>query len=359
MTGFTVAFDARHAARGLGISTFVTHLAEELVAAGEVELIWLGDRSLAPAGVQRAIPVHRLPYPALDGPPGRVLATRLGADVLHFTGNTGWGRPGPLPTVLTVHDLIFATNPPSGRSARQVIGHAYESWLIGRALGVADAVAVPSRHVAGDLAGRYGVTPTVIHEGVKAPNVEGAAPTRAQSPYLVAFAGRDPRKRTADVVAGWRAIRAGDVRLRLLASGGLPSGLAEALAPDLGSGRAEILPHVPRAKMWQVLGGALALVYPSSDEGFGLPVLEAMAVGTPVISGLATVTREIGGDALVLLDPADVPGSIAAAVERLLADPAGAAAIVGRGRARATAFTWRATAEAYIECYRTAIARRR
>src|SRR4051812_29764734 len=101
-----LALDARHAARGLGISTFIVHLAEQLLVSGEVEVIWLGDPSSAPRGITSAVRVDRLPYPVLDGPAGRALARATGADLIHFTGNTGWGRSGPIPSVLTLHDLI-------------------------------------------------------------------------------------------------------------------------------------------------------------------------------------------------------------------------------------------------------------
>ena len=182
-------------------------------------------------------------------------------------------------------------------------------------------------------------------------------------PYLVAFAGRDPRKRTADAVAAWRTLAAGGagppLGLRLLASAGLPAGMRKALAPEIAAGRVAILEHVSRERLWSELRGATALVYPSGDEGFGLPVLEGMAAGTPVLAGLAPATREVGGDALVALDPADVPGSIVAAVRRLSGEPAYRDELVARGRERAAAFSWRRTATAYVELYRAVIEQRR
>src|SRR5947208_877696 len=90
-----IAFDGRNASRGLGQSTFIVALATELVASGKVELVWLGDPGTAPRGVAGVVRVDRLPYPALDGALGRALARRLGVELIHFTGNTGWGRHGP------------------------------------------------------------------------------------------------------------------------------------------------------------------------------------------------------------------------------------------------------------------------
>jgi glycosyltransferase involved in cell wall biosynthesis len=259
--------------------------------------------------------------------------------------------------VLTLQDLIFLSTPVRGRSARQVVGHRYERWLIERSVPAATVLAVPSETVAREVTDRFGdaSTPHVVYVGVAAP-IE-AHRTESAPPYIVAFAGRDPRKRTAAVVAGWRAVAPMRVRLKLLTSGGLPPELGESLRGELDRGAVTLIEHVPRRELMRVLGGALALAYPTSDEGFGLPVLEAMAAGTPVLSGLATVTREIGGDAIIALDPSDIPGSIAAAVRQLLDDRSYADEIAARGRARAAQFSWRATAEAYLRLYRTAVER--
>jgi glycosyltransferase involved in cell wall biosynthesis len=367
-----VAYDARHAARGLGISTFLVHLAQELVALGSVELIWLGDPALAPAGVTSFARPDRLPYPVLDGPLGRVLAGRLRADVMHFAGNTGWAKPGPVPAVLTLHDLIFLSGSVHGRSARQIVGHRYERWLLMRAVSAATVVAVPTQTVAREVRARLGTAtdPHVVYEGVSpparvagyvsreplgAPHGRTGAPRR---PYLVAFAGRDPRKRTAAIVDAWRSVASLGIDLRLLASGGLAPELRASLTPEVALGNVEILDHLPRPDLWEVIAGALALAYPSSNEGFGLPVLEAMAAGTPVLSGLAPATREVGGDAIIGLDERDVPGSIAAAVTRLYEDRDFAEAVSLVGRAHAARFSWRATAEHYLELYRLARERR-
>jgi glycosyltransferase involved in cell wall biosynthesis len=359
-------YDARHAGRGLGISTFVVELARALVAAGEVQLIWLGDPVLAPPGAVSHIPIQRRPYPLLDGPLGRALTLRTGPDLIHFTGNTGWRRSGPVPTVLTLHDLIFLDSGARHRSLRQVAGHRYERWSVPHATVAADQLIVPSHTIADEVAARLpsGPEPRVIYEGVSAPSQgdtsTGMSRTVApKAPYIVAFAGRDPRKHTSDVVQAWRELASSPLRLHLLAAGGLPAGLRESLATEIASGSVEIHPHQPREQLWTLLQGALALVYCSDAEGFGLPVLEGMAAGTPVLAGIAPVTREIGGGAIVQLDPGAIAGSIVQAVRHLLASPADVASIVERGRQRAAAFTWQATAAGYLSAYREAIAHRR
>ena len=113
--------------------------------------------------------------------------------------------------------------------------------------------------------------------------------------------------------------------------------------------------YVSRQDLVALYRGAAALVYPSYTEGFGLPVLEAMACGTPVVAARAGALPEVGGDACLYADPADA-GSIAAAVVRILDEPETAAALSRGGRARAARFTWSETARKTLAVYREAAA---
>jgi glycosyltransferase involved in cell wall biosynthesis len=332
-----VGLDARHAARGLGIGVFVTELGSHLSMLDDIEVVLLGEGS---------------PYPVLDSALGHRAARRLGVDVLHFTGNTGWIRPRSIPFVLTVHDLLFLDTGVRGRSVRQVAGHRYERLNVRRAAAAAAAVAVPSEATA--AAARRALAPrsdpVVIPNGVEPPAAPPEEPGR--DGYVVAFGGRDPRKRVDLALEGVLALGPDAPRLKILAGAGVPAGFEDRAAAAIVSGRVELLGHLPRGDMWRVLSGASALVYPSIAEGFGMPVLEAMSVGVPVVTGLSPATSELGDGAILPIDHADPVRSIAAALRRLRTEAGLATELAARGRRRAAEFSWARTAERYAGLYR-------
>jgi glycosyltransferase involved in cell wall biosynthesis len=355
-----IGIDARLVWRGLGIAQFVIGLVSEL--ADDVEVVWFGDPGLAPIPV-RAVRFDRLPHPALDLAAARPIARRARVDVMHFTANTGWSTHGSPPSVLTVHDMMFMDTPISGRSMRQVVGHRYARRNVLRAISASSAVATPSRASATEISERARLTrdPVVIPNGVDlAPDhasVDDGRRNAAGGPgYALAFSGRDPRKGVALAVAGWRAGGRRPGQLWLLAGAGLPPGLEEDIADEVGRGEIVVLPYLPRGRLLEVLTGAEALVYPSCAEGFGLPVLEAMAAGVPVLTGLTAATREVGGDAILTLE-AEAPVASIAAGLRLLADDAELATrMAAAGRRRAESYSWRECARAYLELYEAAAA---
>jgi glycosyltransferase involved in cell wall biosynthesis len=107
--------------------------------------------------------------------------------------------------------------------------------------------------------------------------------------------------------------------------------------------------YLPLELLAGFLGAAEVVAYPSLGEGFGLPVLEAMACGAPVLTTRLLALPEVGGDAVAYTEP--TPEAIAEALQELLADPARRAQLAEAGRARAAQFDWRASARAHLAVY--------
>src|SRR6185503_11785173 len=116
-----------------------------------------------------------------------------------------------------------------------------------------------------------------------------------------------------------------------------------------------LLDYVPETDLAGLYSGARAFVYPSLYEGFGFPVLEAMACGTPVICANTSSLPEVAGDAALLVDPTDT-AALAAAIDRVLADPALCAELAAKGRAQAQKFSWERTAAETLAVLRQAAA---
>lgn len=255
--------------------------------------------------------------------------------------------------VVTVHDLAFLRDDvfPGGEALRDLV-----PWSVERAA----RVLVPTRAVGAELSDHLSVDPgriAVTPEGV-GPLFFGATPLGEgalremgiHGSFLLALGTIEPRKNLGRLLQAWSLVadRLGDRNLVLAG----PAGWGEALPETPG-----VVPvgWVPDETLPGLLAAAEAFCYPSLYEGFGLPPLEAMAAGTPVVAGRNAVTEEVLGEAALLVDPLDVDG-LAAALERVVADDGLRRRLVLQGRARAAEKTWERTARATLEAYRSAAA---
>jgi glycosyltransferase involved in cell wall biosynthesis len=269
--------------------------------------------------------------------PFRLSALR-GPDVLHCPTYYGPVRPR-VPTVVTVHDLAVYRYPEAfPRWTRTYAPHA-----VPRVLRAASRVIAVSEYTASELETllhvpreKIRVVPNAVDEVF---TVEGA---QADGDYLLAVGTLEPRKNLARTVEA--AARTGR-ELRVVGARGW--GGVEARG-----GHVTWLGEVDDAELASQYRGAACLVYPSLYEGFGIPVLEAMACGAPVVTSAGGATEEVAGGAAVLVDPLDVE-AIAAGIEEALRR---SDELRARGLERARAFSWDVTAERTQEVYREAAA---
>jgi glycosyltransferase involved in cell wall biosynthesis len=263
--------------------------------------------------------------------------------------------------IVTVHDLDFLDHP-ERTSAEMRRDYAALATAHARR---ADAVVAVSHSTAALVAERLQVPPdrvAVARSGVPAWAREGRrTPWRGDGPLL--FLGTlEPRKNVEGLLDAYEILcaRRPDVPRLVLAGRATPQAarwLERVAGPPL-AGRVDVLGYVPDSDRRALFERAGLLVLPSWNEGFGMPVLEALALGVPVVISDRGALPEVGGDAALYCDPGD-PGTIADAIARTLEDGEATRQRVERGRARVAGWSWDATGAALWQLYRDVATRRR
>ncbi|HEX2069167.1 MAG TPA: glycosyltransferase family 1 protein [Actinomycetota bacterium] len=279
------------------------------------------------------------------------------ADILHAPTPAGVPPAAPQQrTVVTVHDVAFLAR--SDLFPRRWLW-TYRAGL-NRAVRTADALIAVSRHTAEDVVRRAQADPAKVHVVPLAaavptePAVETAARFNIQQPYILFVGTLEPRKNLIALVRAHRRLagRGFDHSLVLAGGWGWNSGpLKQELSLD-APGSIAVTGQVSSEEVDTLYRGATALVYPSLYEGFGLPVLEAMARGVPCIVSKTTSLPEVAGDAAVFVDPKNIE-ELASAIERVTKDPKLQEDLRKRGLTRAAEFSWDETARRTLEVYKS------
>jgi len=357
MAGMRIGFDARAAfldpRRGFG--RVARSLAEALLESCPGELV-----VFVPHGA--AVPSRWYPLAAeivqlrrprraaflVDGPAWRWTLARRRLDVLHLPT---WGVPPglPLPVVATFYDATpFRFPSPPGRWPRR------RARMAIRSLRRATLVHAISEHARGELLATVAIDAAAVRAVPLAAGPPFAPAGQPEPPeHLLFVGGADPHKNLEVVVAALALPGAEPLPPLVLAGPGAADRAVLAALAGRGDGRLRCVPAPDDETLAGLYRRALAVLVPSRNEGFGLPVLEAMACATPVLAARAGALPEVAGGAAVLLDP-DRPEAWRDALLELQREPRRRAALGQAGRERAAAFSWRRTAEGLLELYREA-----
>jgi len=276
-------------------------------------------------------------------------------DILHLPYDGCAARhPGRL--VVTIHDVKPLLFPELAK--KRGLTQAIENWWIGDRRARIDHVVTDSEHSRRDIVRHCGFAEdriSVVFPGVDLDRFglqsHGQGPAR---PYVLSVAGADPTKNLESLIAAFgRLPRAIRDRYDLVLVGDIPRrpAVRDALeAATLGE-QIRFLGPQSDDRLITLYQEAALFVFPSRYEGFGLPVLEAMACGCPVISSNAASLPEVAGDAAILVDATDV-AALAGEIERTLTDEARRQELRTRGVRQAGRFTWERTAREISAVYR-------
>jgi glycosyltransferase involved in cell wall biosynthesis len=290
------------------------------------------------------------------------LVRDLGADLLHCLQFVGPLRP-PCPTVVTVYDLAYRLFPDTVEEPRR----SYYRALVPRTLHGARRVLAISEATADDIRSAWpdvGPRVSVARLGLPAwlRGREAAPLDRGpDAPFL--FVGTlEPRKNLERLVRAYAAFRrqrrsTGGLVPRLVLVGGRgwnDTGLRALLEPLVAAGDVVVLNYCDQEELWRQYRLARALLFPSLHEGFGLPILEAMVAGTPVLTSDRGAMAEVAGDAAYLVDPTS-EAALTDGLQRLTDDEELRHDLVARGHACWPRWTWSETARATLAAYGDAL----
>jgi glycosyltransferase involved in cell wall biosynthesis len=308
---------------------------------------WIGDHGIGRFARRVLEGLEYRPISLTSHPASPLDAWRLTRELVKLTASDTFFSPGysaPLfcasPFILTLHDLNHIDRPENSSPLKRL----YYATVLKRACHCAAAVVTVSEFSRGQILAWSGVPPSKVVNvgcGVDPEYRPGIAPRQLPFPYLLCVSNRKRHKnefRTVEAFA--RSVLPAE--MRLVFTGGSTPELAAYIERQNLASRVNFVGVVPDAQLPSLYGQAEALVFASLYEGFGLPVLESMACGTPVVTSNTSALPEIAGGAALLVDPVSVP-QIAGAMERIVSDSALREQLREKGLAQAARFLWEDT----------------
>ena len=360
-------------ARPVGAGVYTVELARELDRRAEIELHLVSRRDdedrwrgLAPgASVHAEVPPARPARLAWEQTRAPRLATRLGAEVWHGPHYTLPLRLST-PSVVTVHDLTFFEHPEWHERSKV----AFFRTMIKSSTARAGAIVAVSGHTRDRLESVLHPRPPVFvaqhgvdHDRFTTVDAVGTADDLARlaaigvrAPYLAFAATLEPRKDVPSLIDAFARLAPRHRDLTLVIAGRDGWGalaVRDAAAQSGCTTRIARVGWMDDAILPAFFRQAEAVAYPSLEEGFGLPALEALACGAALVTTSGSAMEEVVGDAAVLVRPRD-PGALATAIERVLVDRTERDRLRAAGPRRAAEFTWAASVDQHLAAYERA-----
>lgn len=350
--------DGREAA---GVGEYTLFLIQELLRRdGENAYVLFCDQHTRLPFAERekvkivTLPLRTIPFVSTHVATARAIARRQ-LDVFHATdGHVPYFYNGR--TVITIHDLAILRHPewfPESALERFISTHV----LLRRAIARAQCIIVPSTSTAKDLKQFYGVADTRVRVIPLAPALpKGSRPPAniPVGPYLLFVGTIEPRKNLLRLLYAFQKIEDRNIRLVIAGKEGWKH--REIMSAIKKTERVDYLGYVSEEEKRWLMEHALAFVFPSLYEGFGLPVIEAMSVGTPVITSDISALSEVTGNAALVVHPED-EDRLRRALNCVVADESLRSDYTTRGRVCASQFSWSRTAEETLNTYHHAVSR--
>lgn len=318
---------------------------------------WIGGHGIGTFARHVLTGLHTCSVPLATNPASPLDPWRLQRALRQLTPNDLFFSPGysaPLfcraPFIFTLHDLNHIDRPENSSPLKRL----YYATVLKRACQRAAAILTVSDFSRSRIIAWAGVSADKVvnvHCGVDAAYSPTAAPYHLPFPYLLCVSNRKRHKNERRTIEAFARARL-DQQIHLVFTGYPNLELEACIASNRLDSRVNFVGHIPNERLPSLYRSAQALIFVSLYEGFGLPVLEAMACGTPVLTANTSALPETAGGAALLVDPISVD-QIASGLEQIVRSPATRALLRKKGLARSAEFSWSTTAIAVAEVLAT------